>query len=79
MPRSLGESGLLTVLGKVASIVRVERMGEEARYECTSLVFRNVQGYPSGIDNMSTVLSCTPKFFQGDAICKPLTLRESKS
>ena len=30
MLRSLGESGLLTVLGKVASIVRVERMGEEA-------------------------------------------------
>ena len=28
--KSLEESGLLTVLGKVASIVRVERMGEEA-------------------------------------------------
>lgn len=27
--RSLAESGLLNVLGKVASIVRVERMGEE--------------------------------------------------
>lgn len=31
MLRSLAQSGLLSVLGKAASIVRVERMGEEAR------------------------------------------------
>lgn len=33
--RSLGESGLLNVLGRVASIVRVERMGEEAPFLST--------------------------------------------